>query len=186
MNLNELKNRAYKTAKAHGWHDKELSDETYLMLIITEIAEAVNADRAGKHAFRDKFEVSLKSDDDGEMFSMLYEQYIKNTVEDELADVVIRCLSFAGHRGWDLQDIPANVHDTSATEKYIGDLTFAEIAFGICGNIFRVGNIRKVVEGVLWTTIAYCYWRGIDIDWHVEQKMRYNELRPYKHGGKAY
>ena len=48
MNLNELKNRAYKTAKAHGWHDKELSDETYLMLIITEIAEAVNADRAGK------------------------------------------------------------------------------------------------------------------------------------------
>ena len=47
MNLNELKDRAYKIAKSHGWHDKELSDETYLMLIITEIAEAVQADRKG-------------------------------------------------------------------------------------------------------------------------------------------
>ena len=45
MNLNELKDRAYKIAKEHGWHEQELSDETYLMLIITEIAEAVNADR---------------------------------------------------------------------------------------------------------------------------------------------
>lgn len=39
MNLNDLKDRAYKIAKAHGWHDQELSDETYLMLIISEIAE---------------------------------------------------------------------------------------------------------------------------------------------------
>lgn len=45
MNLNELRDCAYLTAKEHGWHDKELSDETYLMLIITEIAEAVQADR---------------------------------------------------------------------------------------------------------------------------------------------
>ena len=186
MNLNELRDRAYSIAKSHGWHDKELSDETYLMLIITEIAEAVNADRAGKHAFRDKFETSLKPDDDGEMFSMLYEQYIKNTVEDELADVVIRSLDLAGLHGLNLPDEPEQIHDIKGTEKFIGDLTFAEIAFGICGNIFMVGNIRKVVEGVLWATIAYCYWRGIDIDWHVEQKMRYNELRPYRHGGKAY
>ena len=87
MNLNELKDRAYKTAKAHGWHDKELSDETYLMLIITEIAEAVQADRKG---------------------------------------------------------------------------------------------IRPDIEGYM------CRVKNIDIDWHVEQKMRYNELRSYKHGNKKY
>ena len=45
--LNKLRDRAYKIAKAHGFHEKEYSDETYLMLIITEIAEAVNADRKG-------------------------------------------------------------------------------------------------------------------------------------------
>lgn len=185
MNLNELKDRAYKTAKAHGWHDKELSDETYLMLIITEIVEAVEADRKGIRPDIEGYKEFVEAHDETAI-TYAFKKYIKGCVEEELADVVIRCLSFAGHRGWDLQDIPDNVYDTSATEKYIGDLTFAEIAFGICGNIFLAGNGRKTVEGVLWTTIAYCHWRGIDLWWHVEQKMRYNELRPYKHGGKAY
>ena len=27
---------------------------------------------------------------------------------------------------------------------------------------------------------------GIDLEWHIEHKMKYNELRPYKHGGKKY
>ena len=44
MNLNNLSREAYETAKAHGWHDKEYSDEHFLMLIITEIAEAVQAE----------------------------------------------------------------------------------------------------------------------------------------------
>ena len=48
--LNKLRDRAYSIAKAHGFHEKEYSDETYLMLIITEISEAVNADRKGEHA----------------------------------------------------------------------------------------------------------------------------------------
>lgn len=186
MNLNELKDRAYKIAKAHGWHDKELSDETYLMLIITEIAEAVNADRAGKHAFRDKFEASLKSDDDGEMFSMLYEQYIKNTVEDELADVVIRCLSFAGHRGWDLQHALDDLLSTSEADEIYGDETFAEVSYYACSGIIMAIDQEKAVHSVLGDVVSYCNYKGIDIDWHVEQKMRYNELRPYKHGGKAY
>lgn len=27
---------------------------------------------------------------------------------------------------------------------------------------------------------------GFDILWHIEQKIKYNELRPYKHGGLVY
>ena len=189
MNLNELKDRAYKTAKAHGWHDKELSDETYLMLIITEIAEAVNADRAGKHAFRDKFEASLTPDDDGEMFSMLYEQYIKNTVEDELADVVIRCLDLAGLHGWDLQHTLDEMKGTSDMDVIIGDEAFVETAFYTCDEFFGCysnSSAKKAVGGLLVSVAEYCNYKGIDLWWHVEQKMRYNELRPYKHGGKAY
>ena len=185
MNLNELRDRAYKTAKAHGWHDKELSDETYLMLIISEIAEAVQADRKGIRPDIEGFKEFVEAHDETAI-TYAFKKYIKGCVEEELADVVIRCLDLAGLHGWDLPDVPEQIHDIKGTEKLIGDLTFAEIAFGICGNIFMIGNIRKVVEGVLWATTAYCYWRGIDIDWHVEQKMRYNELRPYRHGGKAY
>ena len=188
MNLNELKDRAYKTAKSHGWHDKDLSDETYLMLIITEIAEAVNADRAGKHAFRDKFEVSLKSDDDGEMFSMLYEQYIKNTVEDELADVVIRCLDLAGLHSIDLSDAMSLIDKlTSVKCKKETDGTFVELMFELVKIIFPEDiELNIKVNAILLCVVELCRAKNIDIDWHVEQKMRYNELRPYKHGGKAY
>lgn len=55
MNLNELRDEAYATAKANGWHEQEYSDEHYLMLIITEVAEAVQADRNNRHADVAKF-----------------------------------------------------------------------------------------------------------------------------------
>ena len=55
MNLNRLREEAYSIAKANGWHEEEHSDEHHLMLIITEVAEAVQADRKGKHADAHKF-----------------------------------------------------------------------------------------------------------------------------------
>ena len=55
MNLNKLRDEAYSIAKANGWHNEEHSDSHWLMLIITEIAEAVQADRKDKHADVDQF-----------------------------------------------------------------------------------------------------------------------------------
>ena len=48
INLNELRNRAYKTACEHGFHDKELSNEHLLCLVTSELMEAVEADRNGR------------------------------------------------------------------------------------------------------------------------------------------
>lgn len=52
MNLNELRDRAYKTACKHGWHEEDLSNEHLLCLVISELMEAVEADRKRMHAFR--------------------------------------------------------------------------------------------------------------------------------------
>lgn len=41
MNLNELRDRAYKTACKHGWHEEDLSNEHLLCLVISELMEAV-------------------------------------------------------------------------------------------------------------------------------------------------
>lgn len=192
MNLNELKDRAYTIAKAHGWHDKELSDETYLMLIITEIAEAVNADRNGKHANISMFKANCNTPQvrpEGH-WKYIYELFIKNSVEDELADVVIRCLSFAGLRGWDLQHTLDEMKGTSDMDVIIGDEAFVETAFSFCEEIFYVRfstfSEKEAMLSVLINVVEYCNYKGIDLWWHVEQKMRYNELRPYRHGGKAY
>ena len=65
MNLNELRDRAYKTACNHGFHDEELSNEHCLCLVISELMEAVEADRNNKYAdrksFKDYYEDLLKS-----------------------------------------------------------------------------------------------------------------------------
>ena len=36
-NLNELRDKAYQCAVAHGWHEENLSDELFLCLVISEL-----------------------------------------------------------------------------------------------------------------------------------------------------
>lgn len=55
MNLNELRDLAYKTACEHGFHDTELSNEHHLCLVISELMEAVQADRNGRYHYTKKF-----------------------------------------------------------------------------------------------------------------------------------
>ena len=35
--LNDLKDRAYKCAVVHGWHEENLSNEHFLCLVISEL-----------------------------------------------------------------------------------------------------------------------------------------------------
>ena len=55
MNLNELRDKAYKTACEHGFHDQELSNNHFLCLVISELMEAVEADRKGRCANVDRY-----------------------------------------------------------------------------------------------------------------------------------
>lgn len=48
IDLNTLRDRAYKTACEHGFHEQELSNEHCLCLVISELMEAVEADRNGR------------------------------------------------------------------------------------------------------------------------------------------
>ena len=189
MDLEKLKNEAFETAKANGWHDEELPDETYLMLIITEIAEAVQADRIRFHANVDDF----KSETDGltseydDIWKYNFKCYIKNRVEDELADIIIRCLDLLGVRNKDVY-----IDDYMA--KYMLDFmerkpTFPKVAYELCKFAAstdesmslseRIGCIISLVE-------LYCKQKDIDIEFFIEQKMKYNRLREYKHGNKKY
>lgn len=182
MNLNKLRDKAYQCAVAHGWHDENLSDEHFLCLVISELMEAVEADRKGMHANRANFEYYMKQKkrDDGE-FMYAFKQDIKDSVEDELADACIRMLDLAGLRGYDLDSFD---YEGSDTEDY-SDMTFTESMFRIC--VYVTDNFYKDELYILLNEIfAFCRDRNIDIFWHIKQKMKYNELRPYKHGDKNY
>lgn len=181
MNLNELRDEAYSIAKANGWHEEEHSDSHWLMLIITEIAEAVQADRENLHAdveaFK-KYEMVLD-------FKENFERQIKNTVEEELSDVVIRCLDFSGLHVFDLQNLFNEPVDGDVLEEMFSGKTFAEIAFRICDDIF-FSTAEAATYRVIYDVIQYCQFKGIDLDFFICTKMNYNRLRGYHHRGKRY
>lgn len=159
-----------------------LSDEHFLCLVISELMEAVEADRKGMHANRANFEYYMKQRkrDDGE-FMYAFKHDIKDSVEDELSDACIRLLDLAGLRGYDLDSFD---YEGSDTEDY-SDMSFTESMFKIC--VYITDNFYRDESFIFLNEIfAFCRDRNIDIFWHIKQKMKYNELRPYKHGDKNY
>ena len=182
MDLQKLSQEAFETAKAHGWHDIEQPDETYLMLIITEIAEAVQADRKDRHTDIDLFKALLETYAyDDAVFKYEFETHIKNSVEDELSNILIRCLDLAALRGISLDGV------TEMTQTFhVCDYSLARLCYALCCHVTAIIPLRCKIADVIAYTLAWCSFNSIDIDFFVEQKMRFNKLRDYKHGNKKY
>jgi NTP pyrophosphatase (non-canonical NTP hydrolase) len=188
INLNELRDIAYKTACEHGFHDKELSDEHFLCLIVGELMEAVEADRKGKRADRESFKSSYENEEphDDVIFKYCFEKYIKDTISDELSDAVIRLLDLAGLRGISLElangDIDDCIEDLAEAYK---DETFTESIYSISTLPVRYDGIFDfsiTVNDMILSIFGLAKHLDIDLLWHIEQKQKYNELRPMLNG----
>lgn len=144
MELNQLAQTIYKANVEKGFYDdyndikgvlssvnnnllpvfERFVTAQRLALITSEVSEVLEANRKGIEcplidSVKDRM---LNNSKDGD-FQTAFQECVKDTQEDEMADIIIRCLDFCG----------AN---------------------------------------------------DIDIDFHIKAKMRYNALRPYKHGKK--
>lgn len=189
MNLNELRDKAYQCAVVHGWHEKDLSDEHFLCLVISELMEAVEADRIKKYANKDQFSyyMSMRERSDDE-FYRAFSFGIKDSVEEELADACIRLLDLAGLRNVDLGEV--TLDELKCSEGFF-DWTFTESIYSIVSDMTNQGYIEthsfeSHLRVSLMVVMSFCVKKNIDIFWHIDQKMKYNELRSYKHGGKTY
>lgn len=190
INLNELRDRAYKTACEHGFHNEELSNEHCFCLIISELMEAVEADRKGKRVDRQSFKSSYEDEEphDDVNFKYCFEKYIKDTIPDELSDAVIRLLDLAGLRGISLESASNDINS-----EYMDDiacmysqLSFTEAIYSIfIKPIVDYNYLPTIVNEVIFLIFAFAKHLDIDLLWHINQKMRYNELRP-KLNGKKY
>ena len=188
MNLNELRDKAYKTACEHGFHDQELSNNHFLCLVISELMGAVEADRKGRRANVDRYNKKiansricqgLDSDIPKERgYEVAYNETIKGSIEEELADAVIRLLDLAGLRNLNLNRF-ALVNVVSKKK------TFTENIYSIVKDITNYKyTLEELVNYAITQVFVLSDILDIDLLWHIEQKMKYNELREKMHGKK--
>ena len=106
--LNNAATQIHTAARNKGFWDSERETGTLLMLCVSELAEALEADRKDRYADLQAYEECEKADDilesDKEAYMVSsFQSLIKDTFEDELADTVIRILDLCGARGIDLE-----------------------------------------------------------------------------------
>lgn len=175
--------QAYNTACEHGFHDKEYSDKHWFMLIVTEIAEAVNADRKNKNA--DGFVLIAiwnyvfgNEHPDNAIFKRDFKEHIKDTVSDELADVCIRIFDFAGLKKYDVSNYTRFEKIPFPEDYEMPDFGYLLIEIMLDYRHDTIDRLTALLNAIF----CYCNCHNIDLKRHIELKMKYNELREFKNG----
>lgn len=112
MNLNELVEKAHGIAKEKGFWDKERNRGELLMLIVSELAEALEADRKQRHCSLTNSELELglklsemnpKKEENKKAFVEFYNNEVKGSFEEEIADTFIRLFDLVGGMKIDIE-----------------------------------------------------------------------------------
>ena len=190
IDIKHYATKAHEAAKAKGWWDEPSSMPTIKALIISELCEALEADRIGRHAnvvyFKDrikKIKESIISSPQEEIltqhYKTLFESHIKDSTADELADAAIRILDVIGYRNNDLEG-----YGKEANFTYLENSLFSESIYEIIKSVTvsRVSNSTHFLLIPLRLIESLAESLNIDLIWHIEAKLRYNELRQRKHG----
>ena len=186
--LNRYAKDCHQWAVAKGFWDVPHSVGHYLMLAFGELHEAIEADRLGKWAKLDHDTIDTLQRIEGAPYAQEFLREVKDTVEDEIADAVIRLLDLLGYfidryglpewkvnYGIDLygeDGIPPML--TDALMPIVTDLCIADEK---CDPTMGFLNSLKSLENL-------CDHLGIDLMTHIELKLKYNATRPAKHGKK--
>lgn len=193
--INEWVKKAYDNAVKHGWHEEEKSNAHWLMMVCTEVAEAVQADRKGNY-MDDLDKEGLKTvlaKDHGGLFNKYYSDTIEGKVESELADICIRVFDLMGVCNVEAKD---GFSTFDSEVKYAKEHSFTENVIMVTRTIVSCNlnssiSVKAEMFCVLYKSILSSVFEwaealGIDLIQHINLKMRYNESREYHHGNKLY
>lgn len=198
--------------RAKGFWNQERNEREALALIVCEMAEAIEQHRLGNLVSPDKVIDTWRSyeSDGDEKYILAYRNNIKESTEEELADVLIRVADLCGF-DWMLFPYTAispgaitetpyklyssfNHQFTTFASGEQGKVNFAEIMMRAIEHISvasRVLNTRKSqavndIYEAAWV-IAFAAEQIGSLSFmqqHIQMKLRYNKSRAYLHGKK--
>ena len=104
MNIKETPQAIHAINKEKGFWDKPRNTGELLMLVNSELCEGLEADRNGRHCREWDKKLYLRLLEENEMpMQFIFENQIKDTFQDEIADAVIRLFDLAEGLGIDLE-----------------------------------------------------------------------------------
>lgn len=107
--INQLCKEIHENNKAKGFHDDEKNIGKMLCLIHSEVSEALECDRKDRYVKPNmainqlstaRYQLEIIND---EAFKFHFKEDVKDTFEDELADIMIRVMDLAAYKGVDLE-----------------------------------------------------------------------------------
>ena len=186
---NTLRDNAHNTAVRHGFWDDEPSDNHFLCLIVSELMEAVEADRNNRRGNLQAMVAVINCQETSERgitdqwmetwFKLYFEERVKDSVGDELADAIIRILDLAGKHNVNLTGIIATQNIVSEKKS------FTENIYSIVKDL--VNYRYSLDEQLNYAKQEICRFAeilDIDIITHINLKMMYNRMRIKLHGKK--
>ncbi len=97
--LNKLSKQLHDFQIKAGFIDSNIAQR--LMLVHSEISEAFEAFRKNNYAQKRYFKERMKNEPQKE--NIFFQELIKDTIEDEIADAIIRLLAFCGENNIDIE-----------------------------------------------------------------------------------
>ena len=178
----------HQRAVAKGFWSEPHSVGHCLMLAFGELHEAIEADRIEKWAKLTPEQIEELRGLEGAAFAQAFLRMVKDTVEDELADAVIRLLDLLGYLldGRELQAWQVSCFDSVYGEDVIPPM-LTDALIPIVATLCDADANCDTTNGILYAIKFLehlCDHLGIDLMTHIDLKLKYNETRPAKHGKK--
>lgn len=163
-----------------------------LMLIVSELGEALEAHRTNDFTDIAKFDFYLKNEfTDIDEKNYAFEEYVKDSFEDKIADVFIRLFDLCGYL--DISDKALEIiahqfnHPTKLWERDSNNIGSELFSIDSALHYFAKeyqneeenNNGLTLVFRKAWN---FCFFHKIQIQKHIEAKMAYNKTRPRLHG----
>ncbi len=183
--INKYIEKCHRLAKQAGWwseipesepkRSEWLADK--IDLIASEGAEMIEATRENRYTEIGMTIENLNNSTNG---LEVFRDHIKDTFEDELADIFIRTCDLMGFYGVEL-DMSLGVYNNNCTRK---EIRFIRIeALELARGVISVNkHASDSLSYIIYRCINIAKNENIDLKEHVEMKLEYNKSRGIKHG----